>query len=66
MTAPQYILEESIDSQKLWKQTAGKRPPQPAEERAYFEKWTSSLSRLRVAVENLVQRTVGLNCVEVY
>lgn len=37
VTAPQYILEESFYNQKLWKQTAGRRPPQPVEERAYFE-----------------------------
>ena len=56
VTAPQYILEESIDSQKLWKQTAGKRPPQPAEERAYFEKlWSQNFVRSQVQYEMPVE-----------
>jgi hypothetical protein len=37
VTAPPYILEENLSTQMLWKHTAGNRPPQPAEERAYFE-----------------------------
>jgi hypothetical protein len=37
VTAPNYVLEESLSSQKLWKHTAGNRPPQPEEERAYME-----------------------------
>jgi len=37
VTAPNYILEENLSSQMLWKHTAGNRPPQPEEERAYFE-----------------------------
>lgn len=37
VTAPHYILEENMSNQMLWKQTAGNRPPQPEEERAYFE-----------------------------
>jgi len=52
VTAPQYILEESIASQKLWKQTAGKRPPQPAEERAYFEQlWSQNFVHSQVQYE---------------
>jgi len=52
VTAPQYILEESIDNQRLWKQTAGKRPPQPAEERARFEKlWSQNFVKSQVQYE---------------
>ena len=38
VTAPTYVLEESLSSQRLWKDTAGNRPPQPFEERAFYEK----------------------------
>ena len=56
VTAPHYILEESIDSQKLWKDTAGKRPPQPAEERAHFEKlWSQNFVRSQVQYEMPVE-----------
>ena len=37
VTAPNYILEENLSSQMLWRNTAGNRPPQPEEERAYYE-----------------------------
>jgi ribosomal protein L23 len=37
VTAPPYILEENLSTQMLWRHTAGNRPPQPAEERAYYE-----------------------------
>lgn len=37
VTAPNYVLEESLSDQLLWKKTAGNRPPQPVEERAFFE-----------------------------
>ena len=37
VTAPNYVLEESLQNQLLWKHTAGNRPPQPVEERAFFE-----------------------------
>jgi hypothetical protein len=37
VTAPNYVLEESLSDQFLWKNTAGNRPPQPVEERAFFE-----------------------------
>jgi len=37
VTAPNYVLEESLSDQLLWKRTAGNRPPQPVEERAFFE-----------------------------
>ena len=34
---PPYVLTESLSSQHLWHQTAGKRPRQPSREREYFE-----------------------------
>ena len=37
VTAPNYVLEESLSDQFLWRNTAGNRPPQPLEERAFFE-----------------------------
>jgi len=46
VTAPTYVLEESLSSQKLWKYTAGNRPPQPVEERAFYEKmWAQNFER---------------------
>lgn len=49
VTAPPYVLEESLSSQRLWKNTAGTRPPQPVEERAFFEKlWAENFSRSQV------------------
>jgi len=49
VTAPTYVLEESKSSQKLWKHTAGNRPPQPVEERAFFEKlWAQNFERSQV------------------
>mmetsp|Transcript_22425 Transcript_22425/g.52920 ORF Transcript_22425/g.52920 Transcript_22425/m.52920 type:complete len:782 (+) Transcript_22425:356-2701(+) len=49
VTAPNYVLEESLSSQKLWKDTAGNRPPQPLEERAFFEKmWAQNFARSQV------------------
>jgi len=52
VTAPTYVLEESLSSQKLWKQTAGNRPPQPVEERAFFEQvWAQNFSRSKVKYE---------------
>ena len=62
VTAPTYVLEESLSSQKLWKHTAGQRPPQPFEERAFYEKmWAQNFSRsqvnYRVPVEVLTATT---------
>jgi hypothetical protein len=37
LNAPNDILELHLSDQILWKHTAGKRPPQPEEEREYFE-----------------------------
>jgi hypothetical protein len=49
VTAPNYVLEESLSSQKLWKESAGQRPPQPVEERAFYEKmWAQNFARSQV------------------
>ncbi|KAL3910629.1 MAG: hypothetical protein SGARI_002028, partial [Bacillariaceae sp.] len=49
VTAPNYVLEESLSSQRLWKYTAGNRPPQPIEERAFFEKmWSANFANSQV------------------
>lgn len=49
VTAPKYVLEESRSSQKLWKESAGNRPPQPVEERAFFEQmWAANFSNSNV------------------
>lgn len=49
VTAPTYVLEESKSSQKLWKNTAGTRPPQPVDERAFYEKiWANNFKRSQV------------------
>jgi len=49
LTAPNYVLEESLSSQKLWKESAGQRPPQPVEERAFYEKmWAQNFARSQV------------------
>mmetsp|Transcript_29282 Transcript_29282/g.44683 ORF Transcript_29282/g.44683 Transcript_29282/m.44683 type:complete len:362 (-) Transcript_29282:1392-2477(-) len=49
VTAPTYVLEESLSSQKLWKNTAGTRPPQPVEERAFYEKmWAQNFEKSNV------------------
>jgi hypothetical protein len=62
VTAPTYVLEESLSNQQLWKYTAGNRPPQPIEERAFFEKmWSQNFVRsnvdYRVPVEVLTATT---------
>eukprot|EP00586_Coscinodiscus_wailesii_P003045 CAMPEP_0172483868 /NCGR_PEP_ID=MMETSP1066-20121228/11062_1 /TAXON_ID=671091 /ORGANISM="Coscinodiscus wailesii, Strain CCMP2513" /LENGTH=494 /DNA_ID=CAMNT_0013248017 /DNA_START=33 /DNA_END=1517 /DNA_ORIENTATION=+ len=52
VTAPNYVLEESLSVQDLWKQTAGNRPPQPVEDRAYFEMiWAQNFARSQVAYD---------------
>jgi hypothetical protein len=49
VTAPNYVLEESLSSQFLWKNSAGQRPPQPVEERAFYEKmWAQNFARSNV------------------
>ncbi|CAN0395038.1 unnamed protein product, partial [Phaeothamnion confervicola] len=47
---PQYILTESLSSQKLWHQTAGRRPRQPSREREFYEKqWQNNFSKSEVS-----------------
>ena len=49
VTAPNYVLGESLSAQFLWKASAGQRPPQPYEERAFFEKmWAQNFARSNV------------------
>jgi hypothetical protein len=49
VTAPNYVLGESLSTQFLWKESAGQRPPQPYEERAFFEKmWAQNFLRSQV------------------
>mmetsp|Transcript_19186 Transcript_19186/g.21747 ORF Transcript_19186/g.21747 Transcript_19186/m.21747 type:complete len:575 (+) Transcript_19186:73-1797(+) len=49
VTAPTYVLEESQSSQQLWKKTAGTRPPQPVDERAFYEKvWANNFHKSHV------------------
>eukprot|EP00568_Trieres_chinensis_P018563 CAMPEP_0183321188 /NCGR_PEP_ID=MMETSP0160_2-20130417/68286_1 /TAXON_ID=2839 ORGANISM="Odontella Sinensis, Strain Grunow 1884" /NCGR_SAMPLE_ID=MMETSP0160_2 /ASSEMBLY_ACC=CAM_ASM_000250 /LENGTH=364 /DNA_ID=CAMNT_0025488061 /DNA_START=63 /DNA_END=1157 /DNA_ORIENTATION=- len=56
VTAPQYVLEESLSSQKLWKHTAGNRPPQPVEERAFYETiWAQNFNRSQVSYDMPVE-----------
>ena len=49
LNAPNYILEHNLSDQMLWKHTAGNRPPQPEEEREYFE----MLWRQNFAISNV-------------
>ncbi|VEU45046.1 unnamed protein product [Pseudo-nitzschia multistriata] len=52
VTAPNYVLEESLSDQLLWKKTAGNRPPQPVEERAFFEAvWAENFANSEVDYE---------------
>lgn len=56
VTAPNYVLEESISSQLLWKASAGQRPPQPYEERAFYEKmWAQNFARSQVKYQMPVE-----------
>ena len=49
VTAPTYVLEESMSSQRLWKDSAGRRPPQPVEERAFYEQmWAQNFAKSKV------------------
>jgi len=51
-TAPSYVLEELMSSPKLWKQTTASRPPQPVEERHFFEQvWAQNFVRSKVKYE---------------
>lgn len=47
---PQYVLEESLPSQKLWYETAGQRPKQPEIDREYFERiWLNNFENSSIA-----------------
>jgi len=49
VSPPNYVLEESPSLQLLWKNTAGTRPPQPLEERAFFESmWVQNFKKSHV------------------
>lgn len=49
VTAPMYVLEESQSCQTLWRETAGTRPPQPIEERLFYESmWVKNFERSQV------------------
>lgn len=49
VTAPMYVLEESPSNQTMWRDTAGTRPPQPIEERLFFESmWVKNFERSNV------------------
>lgn len=49
---PLYILETELETQKLWHQTAGRRPKQPENERKYFEKlWEEQLQKSQAVKE---------------
>ena len=49
MPPPNDVLRESRSTQDLWKHTAGNRPPQPEEDRAYFETlWRQNFERSQV------------------
>jgi len=49
VTAPMYVLEESPSVQTLWRDTAGNRPPQPIEERSFYESmWVQNFERSQV------------------
>jgi len=49
VTAPMYVLEDSPSCQTLWRDTAGTRPPQPIEERSFYESmWVQNFERSHV------------------
>ena len=46
-------MEESLSSQQLWKDTAGTRPPQPVEERDFYERmWTQNFEKSQVKLNS--------------
>jgi hypothetical protein len=62
LNAPNYILEQNLSDQMLWKHTAGNRPPQPEEEREYFEMlWRQNFAlsnvEYNVPKESLIEGT---------
>ena len=49
---PMYILESALPTQRLWYETAGKRPKQPDEERKYFERlWLQNFENSSVTYQ---------------
>lgn len=53
---PLYVLESSLPSQRLWYETAGKRPKQPEKERKYFEQlWKQNFDKSDIKYENGVE-----------
>lgn len=45
------VPQESLSTQRLWRETAGKRPRQPSEERQFFEEqWAKNFSDSEVGV----------------
>lgn len=60
VTPPTYILEESLRNQRLWKETAGNRPPQPEEERAFFEQlYAQNFARSKVEYDYVKKEGKG-------
>jgi hypothetical protein len=48
---PPYMLTESLSTQRLWHQTAGRRPRQPSTEREFFEQmWQKNFSESSVSI----------------
>lgn len=63
---PLYILECSLETQQLWYSTAGRRPKQPLNERAYYEQlwrknFESSQVHYRDPIESLLAQSSGKN-----
>lgn len=49
---PMYILESSLETQQLWYATAGRRPPQPTQERQEIERlWSQNFEASAVKYE---------------
>lgn len=49
---PMYILESALSTQRLWYETAGKRPKQPDDERKYFERlWSQNFENSSVTYQ---------------
>ena len=45
-----YFSQEPLSVQRLWRETAGRRPSQPNAERAYFEEqWAKNFSDSEVS-----------------
>lgn len=49
---PVYVLESSISSQRLWYETAGRRPRQPPNEREFYEQlWAKNFEKSAVVYD---------------